>query len=336
MAKIGIRIWYLSTQRMLELVDLASVPPRILGALQSPDPAESRSILANMVGQYLWAHIERAGVQPLYRLIAEGHLAPGIQFVHQGGFVGKGFGLSNRSPSVSLSTSLSDVLPGKKLTVEFSKNGLLTDTAYSRLSGSSNVLVFGSITEVEETQVRAVPYLVGDLIEQTGGAFDIKFTDRLSLPVQEIDQFKRVNFKWRPTPEQFDNLRHVPEAVVKSLFSKLLGEALVQKDWGGEECDIFSSNLSVDGTRCTAAFLLKGPAAFHEMRMADCGKNGDQIYRLFNTPAELFVVQHCHRISTAVRKTVEAFALSNSSRKCRYTLIDGYDTARILRSNKLL
>lgn len=72
------------------------------------------------------------------------------------------------------------------------------------------------------------------------------------------------------------------------------------------------------------------------MTMADCGKNGDQIYRLFNTPADVFVVQHCHRITPAVRKTVEAFALSNYSRTCRFTLIDGYDTARILHTNGML
>ena len=86
----------------------------------------------------------------------------------------------------------------------------------------------------------------------------------------------------------------------------------------------------------SAAFLLKGPARFHEMTLADCGKNGDQIYRLFNTPADVFVVQHCHKITPAVRKTVEAFALSNYSRTCRFTLIDGYDTARILHAKGML
>jgi hypothetical protein len=123
---------------------------------------------------------------------------------------------------------------------------------------------------------------------------------------------------------------------VKELFCYLLGEAAVPKDWGGEECDIFSSNLSVDGKRYSAAFLLKGPAKFHEMTMADCGKNGDPIYRLFNTPADVFVVQHCHKITPAVRKTVEAYALSQYARTSRYTLIDGYDTARILHSNGIL
>ena len=116
----------------------------------------------------------------------------------------------------------------------------------------------------------------------------------------------------------------------------LLGETVIPKDWGGEECDIFSSNLSVDGKRYSAAFLLKGPAKFHEMTLADCGKNADQIYRLFNTPADVFIVQHCHKITPSVRKTVEAFALAQYSRSCMFTFIDGYDTARILHSNGLL
>lgn len=334
--KVGIRIWYLSTQRTLELIDPKTIPPMFVDALRSPDPANSRALLANMIGPHLWEHIVDSGVHALYRLIAENRITQGTRFIHQGHFTGKGFGLSNKGSLVSLSANISDALPGKKLVIDFSKSGLLTDTAYSRLGGSTNVLAYCTVTEVDRTQIKAVPYLIGDLIENTGTMIDTKFTDSLYLPVQEIDQFSAVNFRFDPTPEQFNRLKNIPEATIKSLFAQLLGEATIQKDWGGEECDLFTSNLSVKGSRLTAAFLLKGPAAFHEMKMSDCGKNGDQIYRLFNTPADVFVVQHCHRISPAVRKTVEAYAFSQTARRSRYTLIDGYDTARILRSNNKL
>jgi hypothetical protein len=48
------------------------------------------------------------------------------------------------------------------------------------------------------------------------------------------------------------------------------------------------------------------------MKPADCGKRDDQIYRLFNVPADVYIIQHCHAIGPAVRKTVEAFALQRT------------------------
>lgn len=153
----------------------------------------------------------------------------------------------------------------------------------------------------------------------------------LRLPIQSIDQFKNIDFTWTPSSQQFQQLKSISERTVKEVFCSLLSEFEPPSDWGGEECDIFTSNLSIDGERHTAAFLLKGPARFHEMTLADCGKNGDQIYRLYNTGADICVLQHCHRVSPAVRKTMEAFALSQYSRNRRYAIIDGYDTARILR-----
>jgi hypothetical protein len=292
-------------------------------------------VLANALGPQLLEFLQTDGILPLYRLIAENRLKPGLRFTHQGRFYGKGFGASNRTPHVSLSADVSEVLPGKRLIIEFSKSGIVTETAYTRLSGSTNLFTFSSVVEVDDKVIRAVPYVVGDLVESSSG-LDLRFVDGLRLPVQDIDQFSTTDFLWTPSPNEFKRLKDVPEKTVKELICRLLGEAEVPKDWGGEEADLFSSNLSVAGKRFSAAFLLKGPAQFHEMTLADCGKNGDQIYRLFNTPADVFVVQHCHKISPAVRKTVEAYALSQYSRSCRYTLIDGYDTARILHSNGML
>ena len=106
---------------------------------------------------------------------------------------------------------------------------------------------------------------------------------------------------------------------------------------GGEESDLFSARLTVAGARQTGAFLLKGPSKFHPMRPSDLGKNGDQIYRLFNIPAQIYVVQHCHYVGAAVRKTLEAFALHRSFiAPCRYVVMDGVATARLLRAHGLL
>lgn len=333
----SIRAWYASTQRLLELLDVTLLPPQILYALQSPNPASSKVILANLFGPQLLAFLRKEQIHPFHRLVVQDRLTPGVRFTYHGHFYGKGFGAANRTPLVSLSEDVNEILPGKKLLIEFSKSGLITDTAYSRLSGSiKSIFAFCSVTEVEDKLVRAVPYLIGDLIERPTSGLDLRLVDYLSLPVQNIDQFKSVDFQWNPSRTEFNRLRDIPERQVKELFCSLLSEADVPNDWGGEETDIFSSNLTVKGKRCSAAFLLKGPAKFHEMTPADCGKNGDQIYRLFNTPADVFVLQHCHKVTPAVRKTMEAFALSQYSRSCMYTIIDGYDTARILHSHGIL
>jgi hypothetical protein len=65
------------------------------------------------------------------------------------------------------------------------------------------------------------------------------------------------------------------------------------------------------------------------MTMAELGKNGDQISRLFEEPAELLVLQHCHEITPDVRKTMRAFANQMGNPRM-YCVIDGYDTIRVL------
>lgn len=332
----AIRAWYVSNHRLLELLDVTKLPPQILQALQSPSPTTSKFVLANLLGPQLLDYLRQENIYPFHRLAVQGQLKLGIPFSYQGHFYGKGFGASNKTPHVSLSENVSEVVPGKKLLIEFSKSGLVTDTAYTRMGGSTNLFAFCSITEIEEKLIKAVPYLIGDLVEKKGSGIELNLINYLRLPIQDIDQFGQVNFQWNPTQKQFNKLRDIPEQQVKKLFCSLLSEVSIPKDWGGEESDIYSSNLSVNGRRLGAAFLLKGPARFHEMTLADCGKNGDQIYRLFNTPADVFVLQHCHKVTPAVRKTMEAFALSQYSRNCMYTIIDGYDTARILHANGAL
>jgi hypothetical protein len=43
--------------------------------------------------------------------------------------------------------------------------------------------------------------------------------------------------------------------------------------------DLWTRMLSINGNPVRAAFVFKGPAAFRPMKIADLGKNGDQIDR---------------------------------------------------------
>jgi len=89
----------------------------------------------------------------------------------------------------------------------------------------------------------------------------------------------------------------------------------------------------VNGTRRATGFLLKGPGiGKKEMTIADCGKNGDQLIRLFTTPADLFVVQYVGPISEMVVKDVQGKTaeLRGKGKSVNFMIMDGQDTARVL------
>jgi hypothetical protein len=104
---------------------------------------------------------------------------------------------------------------------------------------------------------------------------------------------------------------------------------VVPNDWGGEQCDLWTSRLLVDGRAHTAAFLLKGPAFWRPMTIKALGKNGDQLNRLADTSAEVLVVQHCNTIRPEVYSMLERLA-SDYRNVRRYMILDGFDTLRLL------
>ena len=77
------------------------------------------------------------------------------------------------------------------------------------------------------------------------------------LPPEDIDQFaKLAEVEVASAGEWTAVMRTLPEAEVKAKIASLLGEP-VKKDWGGERNDLYSGNVSVQGRRRTAAFLVK-------------------------------------------------------------------------------
>ncbi|MFM0162815.1 methyltransferase [Paraburkholderia sediminicola] len=325
--------FYLSRDRVLSLLEPQRLPGHVLAALQGRDEAMATAILSNVVGSYLLNAIASGSVKTLQQLAFEDAVRPGAVFIYDGHCYGKGFAYRNKSPALTLTEKLDEPLEGRNLIFEFAKDGLVNATAYTRMAGSTRLFAFGYITHVDSDNIRAAPYIVGDLVE-AGAGLPVPFAQGLELQPDEIAQFAGMDRGWSPGKAEFDQMRNIPESTVKELICNLLGEVEVPADWGGEESDLFSCNLMVGGDRMTGAFLLKGPAKFHPMTPRDLGKNGDQLYRLFNTPAQVFVVQHCHSIGPAVRKTAEAFALNRAFiAPCRLVFLDGWATAQLLRAH---
>jgi len=70
------------------------------------------------------------------------------------------------------------------------------------------------------------------------------------------------------------------------------------------------------------------------MEIKHCGVNGDQLLRLCNSPARLFVIQFVGRISEAVVSDIDGKVRQARSegREAWYCIMDGQDTARVLRA----
>ena len=324
--------YYLSRGRVLSLFNSADLPGLLHQSLQCMEAPMTSAVLSNTVGEHLLKAIANGGIRTLQQLVMDGSLAEGALFIYNGHFYGKGFGANNKKPFLTLTERLDEPLEDKKLVLEFSKNGLINDTAYTRMSGSTRLFAYAYVAEITKDTVRAIPYVIGDLVTSRL-SLPLPFTSTLELRLDEIQQFSYIDCTWTPSKEEFAYLADVSERKVKETIARLLGEHDVPADWGGEESDLFSGELLVAGRRHTGAFLLKGPAKFHQMTPKDLGKNADQVYRLFNIPADIYVIQHCHTVGPAVRKTVEAFAFHRSlTATCRYVIIDGYNTARLLRA----
>jgi hypothetical protein len=125
----------------------------------------------------------------------------------------------------------------------------------------------------------------------------------------------------------------ISEEAIQIALEQIINESSHKKDWGGEENDLYTSNIEIQGQRVAAAFLLKGNGLKKRtMEIADCGKNGDQIVRLVQSPARLFVVQFVGEISENVIKHIEheVTLLRHQGKQAWYCIMKGQDTARLL------
>lgn len=156
------------------------------------------------------------------------------------------------------------------------------------------------------------------------------------LYVEDIDSFAKVR---DVNPDTVAGLLtsggffSASEERVQIGLEKILKEPFHKKDWPGEYNDLYTSNVVVNGTRRASAFLLKGNGIqVQTMEIKHCGKNGDQLVRLFESPADLFVVQYVGNVSEAILKDVEGKVdqLKARGKEVAYCVINGLDTARLL------
>lgn len=196
-----------------------------------------------------------------------------------------------------------------------------------RLRKRRHVFMVATVLDVSAGLIEVRPLFVG--LRRWSDAQREDLEPRRVYP-QQVDQFDRVDWRRRVTPEAMTAMHAMAEADVKSALARIVGTDFVDRDWGGERSDLVTNNLLVRGKQTSAAWLLKGRSVQGPMRIPHLGKNGDQVERLASEPAELLVVQHNHQITSAVTNLLTAFAYDLRNPR-RFMTLDGEHTAMILR-----
>jgi hypothetical protein len=328
--------WYLNARRIAEITGFVPVSPPGSG-----DDQSARTVQLMQLKNAVVAWMKANSPGPLEVLLAEGTLAPGIVFTHHSNFFFSGLSkvdeARRKGKSVKQATAYSKLgewQSGGRLEFEFNDEHLTSASSWHELSGQQRKIVLGVVTDIQSKTIKCAPYVIANVVNPSsctpgdGGSWH----NHLEVHVSQIDSFaKAQSIRGRRTRTSLGPLKDVPEAEIKTAFAEIINEPVVPKDWGGETSDLFSSRVVLGGQRISTAFLLKGPAKFHPMTPADLGKNGDQIGRLFDEPADLLILQHCHEVTPAVRKQMRAYAQQMGNPR-RFCIIDGYDTLGILRA----
>lgn len=284
-----------------------------------------------------WMEEAAGELQGFERLLIGGGLSVGQIFIYQGHLFSKNASGADKDKPSMAHVKLEGLASGEEpllLELKLHPDHLVSGSPGMLLSGKvGNLVVLAQCLSIGASKVSAVPIFIGYFRDQ--GPLNLpRLVSRNEVFADQIDNFAAIKGIRNPSMKDISVLRDFSEEDVKLAFSEILREPDTPKDWGGERSDLFTTQLRIDGRRLSAAIAFKGPAGgskFREMKLYDLGKNGDQIERLATEPAELLVIQHCHKIGSAVRNVVRALCNQVGSERS-YCLITGYDTYRILKA----
>lgn len=170
----------------------------------------------------------------------------------------------------------------------------------------------------------------GDITQTTAGA-----ARNPRLYVEDIENFARVREVSAASVSAYlkDGYVNLPEDTVQRALEEILAVPFHKVDCPNEYNDLYTANVLIGGTRKQTAFMLKGNGLRKNMmEIRDCGKNGDQVVRLFQSPAVLFVIQFVGNVSEAVINQAEGEVarLKTQSREAQFLIMDGQETARLM------
>lgn len=165
----------------------------------------------------------------------------------------------------------------------------------------------------------------------SNGGVTIKISSKAfnvdDVTVDDIDSFSKV--RRIPSGQQ---IAPIAEKRFKEGVKKIIGEKGKFTDWGGEKNDLFTTRIRLSGKRFPTAFAFKGKGKKGVLKPKDFGKNGDQIQRLFQSDAQVFVLQYWGQLDPSIYEQMRTFAIYKSAltgQKIHFGVIDGDDTQRL-------
>lgn len=181
----------------------------------------------------------------------------------------------------------------------------------------------------DKNKLRKLPTKISPAVYSKGRIivnFSALAINARQITIDEIDSFSRIRGVNPPSP-----IKNVSENAIKEKFKAIIGEEGKFKDWGGEKSDLYTTRVVYNGKRVPTAVAFKGRATSGKLVPAKMGKNGDQINRLFNEPAELFLVIYNGQIEPSVIEQMKAFAIAHAvgGHKIMYGVVDGNDLGRV-------
>jgi hypothetical protein len=304
-----------------------------------------------IIGAYEDAALDwltKAKLPTLGEIVAENRLSQGAFFTHIGAFNGKGIseapgrfrkGLPLKKEPV-MWTKLDSFREGLTLTVQAHPENYTSNSSSVEMSGKKRLFLVGRLAECETDDLRAQAYIMGHLHDEPRkGMPSVDHFGRLPWHMEvfplQVDNFSACESEKAPTAAELRKILTTPKAEIKAAFAAIVGEPFVSKDWGGEKSDLVSTQVRLEGQPVSTAFAFKGPAKAKPLTVADLGKNGDQISRLFSEPGDFVILQHCHAVTSAVRDHMRAFATRFGQLR-PFCIIDGADTIRVFRAYEKL
>lgn len=126
--------------------------------------------------------------------------------------------------------------------------------------------------------------------------------------------------------------KQMAEKKIKRGICKIIGESGSFKDWGGEKNDLYTTKIRFRGRRRAAAFAFKGKATKGILTLDKMGKRADQIPRLFDTAADIYLIVYGDQISPVILEQMKAQAISKAlaGDKIFYGIVDGDDLTRLI------
>lgn len=328
---------YLNARRLAELAGGQSVQ-QVVSAGSQFDSLDKLGLnarigsLGRVMRDWLWEN--RASVLRFERLLLTGKLRKGSIFFTERDFYCRNVAPRVRASSATPQMTAKYALAGREVELRLLAHSdhVAPGSAGALLTGrASGLFVVGVVNKIGRQTVDASAVFAGHCVDPSSTDMWPQSPWRTEIQVESINAFAQCGLEAFPHERELKRLKDIPERDIKGAFATLLNEDAVPKDWGGERSDLFTTRVQVRGQRVSASFAFKGPAKFHPMTMADLGKNGDQIDRLLTEPAELLVLQHCHRVLAPVRNMMKAYANQIGNQRS-YCVIDGGDTLRILRA----